>query len=424
MSQDGSISRADGRPRRANSTESCDVYTFPDDLLDSLRATLTELGLHTPTEIQARVLPEMLARRSVVGIAETGSGKTLAYVLPALQLTKTLETVDAPITEPGRPRALIVTPTRELADQVTRVFKGFTHGTRVRVRTVVGATMAIARRNVSAPFEILVATPGRLGQLVDVGAVDLSDVRLVVLDEADQLLDLGFLPEVARVVKRAPPSRQMALFSATLPAPVEALIPELFHHPPPIVKTAGSHRVVPTLVTDHRRVVDGKRFEVLVQLLREPSEASGTLIFTNTRAQCDRLANELATAGFPAAMYRGEMERAERKTNLANFREGRVKLLVATDLGARGLDVEAVDRVVNYHLPQDIGVYLHRVGRTARAGRAGVVVNLVTERDEPLLERVERLEPGGGPRPARRRSPTRGARSGGGRVRRGPGGSG
>jgi ATP-dependent RNA helicase RhlE len=362
------------------------VSSFADfDLHDTLRATLGELNLTVPTEIQARALPELLARRSVVGIAETGSGKTLTYVLPALQLAKTLETAESPITVAGQPRVLVVVPARELGEQVTRVFKQFTHATRVRVRGAFGgATLEVARRNVSGPHEVLVATPGRLGQLVDLGHVRLSDLRLLVLDEADQLLDLGFLPEVSRLV-------QTALFSATLPPAVEAMLPQLFRHPPAVLKTRGSHHVVATLTTSNRRVVDGRRFELLEQVLREPTEGS-TLIFANTREQCDKLARELGAAGHGHAVYRGEMDKATRRANLAEFREGTVKLLIATDLGARGLDVEGVERVVNYHLPHDVANYLHRVGRTARAGRPGVVINFITERDQKLLAKLDKVK--------------------------------
>lgn len=369
------------------------MSSFADfDLLDTLRATLAELEFTTPTEIQARALPELLARKSVIGIAETGSGKTLAYALPALHLAKTLETVDAPVADAGQPRVLVIVPTRELGEQVTRVFKQFTHGTRVRVRSALGGSpMEVARRNLSGPLEVLVATPGRLGQLVDLGVVKLSDVRMLVLDEADQLLDLGFMPEVARIVSTAPANRQMALFSATLPGPVEALVGELFRHPPVLIRTRGSHRVVPTLTTSNRRVVDGRRFPLLEQVLREPV-AGATLIFANTREQCDKLARELAEAGHACAIYRGEMDKATRRANLAEFRAGTVKLLIATDLGARGLDVEGVDRVVNYHLPHEVANYLHRVGRTARAGREGVVINFVTERDQPLLAKLEKVK--------------------------------
>jgi superfamily II DNA/RNA helicase len=369
------------------------VSSFADfDLLPSLRATLAERGLETPTEIQARAIPELLAGRSLVGLAETGSGKTLTYVLPLLHWLKTLENEGSAVTEAARPRAVVVVPARELGEQVSRVFKAFTHTTRLRVRTVFGgAPMEVAKRNVGAPFEVLVATPGRLIQLLDLEVVDLSDVRILVFDELDQLLDPGFLTDASRIVAAAPPTRQMALFSATMPPEVEALIGRLFEKPPMIVKTRGSHRVVPTLTTSNREVFDGRRFELLQEVLAEPCPGA-TLIFANTREQCDKLERQLAEAGHRCVVYRGEMNESERRANLRAFREGGVRLLVATDLGSRGLDVEGVERVVNYHLPHQMENYLHRVGRTARAGRSGLVVNLVTERDEKLMSMLDRVK--------------------------------
>jgi ATP-dependent RNA helicase RhlE len=375
------------------------ALTFADfDLLPTLQASLAEQGFTIPTEIQGRALPELLAGRSVVGIAETGSGKTLTYVLPVLQVTKTLEAGGHPVTVDGRPRALVLVPSRELGEQVAKVFKTFTHDTRVRVRTVLGGTsMEVARRNVKGPFEVLVATAGRLLQLLGDGGVSLDDVRLLVLDEADQMLDMGFLPDVATVVGAAPAKRQMALFSATIPPTVEALIGQLFHHPPIQVRTVGSHRLVPTLETLNIQVLNGRRFEHLERLLAERTEG-GTLIFANTREQCDKLAAELTDAGHPFAVYRGEMDKAERRANLQRFRDGEVPFLIATDLGSRGLDVESVGRVINYHLPHEFQNYLHRAGRTARAGRAGLVINFVTERDAKLMARIERAAPKGSPR--------------------------
>jgi superfamily II DNA/RNA helicase len=360
-------------------------------LLPSLQATLAEQGFARPTEIQARVVPELLAGRSVVGVAETGSGKTLTYVLPILDRVKRLETDGAAVEVEGQPRAAVVVPSRELGEQVAKVFKTFTHGTRVRVRAALGAA-EVARRNVKGAFEVLVATPGRLLQLVESGAVRMGDIRTLVLDEADQMLDLGFLPDVTAIVRSAPRERQLALFSATMQPPVEALVKDLFRQPPLVVRTKGSHRVVPTLTTINQEVVRGRRFELLERLLAEDPEG-GTLVFANTREQVDKLANELTEAGHAFALYRGEMDKVERKENLRRFREGEVKLLIATDLGSRGLDLEAVGRVVNYHLPSQVETYLHRVGRTARAGRPGLVVNFVTDRDRKLVARLDRLAP-------------------------------
>ena len=371
---------------------------FP--LLPSLQATLTENAIDTPTEIQGRALPALLGGRSVVGVAETGSGKTLAYALPVLHQLKALENAGKPVSLDSQPRAAVIVPTRELGEQVSRVFKLFTHATRLRVRTVLGGTtLDVAKRNIIGPFEILVATPGRLVMLLDRGLVNLGDIRILVFDEADQMLDSGFLPDASRIVQACPPQRQMALFSATMSPAVQQLIQSLFTGAE-VIQSEGHHRVVPSLTTINRTVLDGKRLPLLETLLAK-AVTGGTLIFTNTREQCDKLADELKALNHACAIYRGEMDKLERRSNLKAFREGQIDLLISTDLASRGLDVEHVGRVINYHLPRQMENYLHRAGRTARAGRPGVVINFVTERDQPLVSQLESVQ--AAPRGARQR---------------------
>ena len=360
------------------------------DLLPSLQATLDERGLKTPTEIQESAIPLLLEEKSVVGVSETGSGKTLAYALPILHMLKSMENRGLRINLEGMPRACVIVPTRELGEQVTRVFKPFTHTTRLRVRSILGGTtLDIAKRNISGPFEILVATPGRLVKLLDRGLISLADVRTLVFDEADQMLDQGFLPAAKQIVGACPPVRQLALFSATVSPAVQELMNQLFVGAE-VIRSRGSHQLVPTLTTQNLAVINGKRFPLLESLLAQPV-SHGTLIFTNTREQCDRLAQELAKNGHPCAIYRGEMDKVERRRNLKSFRDGQVKLFVATDLASRGLDIEHVGRVINYHMPQQMENYIHRVGRTARAGREGLVVNLITERDQTFVSQLQTI---------------------------------
>ncbi len=362
------------------------------DLLPSLQKTLAEKGLVTPTEIQARALPALLAGKSIVGVSETGSGKTLAFALPILHALKTIESETQSVENFAQPRAAIIVPTRDLGEQVSRVFKTFTHATRLRVRAVLGGTtLDIAKRNIDGPFDVLVATPGRLIKLLDRKLIDLSEVRTLVFDEADQMLDKGFLPDATRIAESCRANRQMVLFSATVPSTVQSLIDRLFIGAESI-RSKGSHKVVATLTTMNRKVIDGKRWPVLEALLAKPVEG-GTVIFTNTREQCDILAELLKKQEMPCLVYRGEMDKVERRANLKRFREGEIGLLISTDLGSRGLDVDHVGRVINYHLPQHLDNYLHRVGRTARAGRKGLVVNLVTERDAPLMAKISQEKP-------------------------------
>ncbi len=356
-------------------------------MLKSLLTSLSEMKIKSPTEVQLHTVPSLLSGKSVVGVSETGSGKTLAYVLPILHHLKTLENNDEAVKDAGHPRAVVIVPNRELGEQVSKVFKPFTHATRLRVRTVLGGTtLEVAKQNIKGPLEILVATPGRLLQLMDRNLVSLKDIRILVFDEVDQMLDQGFLPDATRIAAACPPNRQLALFSATVSAAVQTLMNNLFSNAE-VFRSKGSNRVVSTLTTSNRTVPDGKRFPLLDSILAKPNEGS-TLIFTNTRTQCDALFELLQKSGHQCLVYRGEMDKVQRRANLKSFRNGEIKLLVSTDLASRGLDIDHVSRVINYHLPKQLDNYLHRVGRTARAGRKGTVINLVTERDAPLMAKL------------------------------------
>lgn len=361
-------------------------------LLSTLVKTLKSKRHFNPTEIQANIIPLMMGGQSVVGVSETGSGKTLAYALPILHMLKSLETEGNPVTVENSPRALILVPTRELGDQVSKVFKSLTHDTRLRVRPALGGmSMADTRKNISGVFEILLATPGRLVQLIEGELINLSDVRILIFDEADQMMDQGFLPDSSFVVDSCPKDLQLALFSATVSPTVQELMNELFSQAE-VIRSKGSGKVAPTLVTKNLKVEDGRRWPLFEMLIKQKVEG-GTIVFANTREQCDKIAKELEDKGYECVVYRGEMEKNDRRDNLRKFRSGKVNLLVATDLAGRGLDVEHVGRVINYHLPKQMENYIHRAGRTARAGRKGVVINLVTERDQRLISRLEGVKP-------------------------------
>jgi ATP-dependent RNA helicase RhlE len=369
------------------------VSSFADlNLLPSLVEGLAEQSIKRPTEIQERAIPILLRGESLIGVAETGSGKTFAFALPLLHRLKQLELDGSAVSEPGRPRGLVVVPGRELGEQVGKVLKNLTHSTRLRVRTALGGSKKqVARQNVSGRFEILVATPGRLTHLLDSRQLKLDDVRTVVLDEADQLLDKGFLPPIRRVVDACPSKAQRVLFSATLPGSMDAVWAPLFPAAPTRIRSSGASRTVPTLSVEQVAVDDDSRFEALRRVLIRDFKV-GTLLFCNTRKQADELAAWLAEHRFEYAPLMGEMDRTDRRRSLARFRDGEVNLLLTTDLGGRGLDIERVDRVINVHLPQELDNYLHRAGRTARAGRTGAVINLVASRDRPLVDALRKRQ--------------------------------
>lgn len=357
-------------------------------LLSSIQKTLKDLHLFKPTEIQSQVIPLMMGGQSVVGVSETGSGKTLAYALPILQKLKSLEEDGDKIENEASPRAIVMVPTRELGEQVSKVFKQFTHDTRLRVRPALGGmTAEQARRNTSGPFEILLATPGRIVQMLENKLLDLSDVRMLVFDEADQMMDQGFLPDTNFVVTQCPRDVHLSLFSATISTTVQKLINEIFAQAE-VIRSSQSGKTVLSLVTQNLTVEDGKRWPLFEKTLKQKSDG-GTIVFVNTREQCDKLAKELKDKAYPCVIYRGDMDKTDRRTNLKKFSSGEIEILVATDLAGRGLDIPSVGRVINYHLPKEMKNYLHRAGRTARAGRKGLVVNLVTERDYSLISRLK-----------------------------------
>jgi ATP-dependent RNA helicase RhlE len=358
------------------------------NLLDTLISSLSDQSLTHPTEIQKEVIPKIINLESVVGVSNTGSGKTLAYALPILHVLKSQENKRGPVQTPAQPRALIMVPTRELGDQVAKVFKTLTHETRLRVRVALGGmTFADSRKNVAAPFEILIATSDRLVELLKGEYIDLSNILFLVFDEADQMLDQGFLANSQFIRKACPESICMGLFTATLTTPIKSLLEETFQAVPIVDRTSG-RKNSDRLVTKNLTIKNGQRFPILEKLLSEDKKI-GTLIFTNTREQCDDLARLISEKGFTCGVYRGDMEAPLRKKTLSQFRQGKILNLVCTDLAARGLDIPQVERVINYHLPRQMNNYIHRAGRTARGLQKGLVINLMTERDEKLRAELE-----------------------------------
>lgn len=273
-------------------------------LLPSLLKTLETRSLIKPTEIQARVIPSLMSGKSIVGISETGSGKTLTYALPILHALKSLEIAKDPVTNERAPRAVVLAPTRDLGEQISRVFKTFTHETRIRVRPALGGTtFEQARRNTADVFEVLLATPGRLLQMIERNLLVLDDVQMLVLDEADQMVDEGFLSATKAIAAACPKNVQLSLFSATVSAGVQTLINDLFPLAE-VVRSGGSGKVTATLTTKNLKVEDGDRWTVLERVLNKRTPG-GTILFTNTREQCDKLAKSLNEAGYSCVVYRG-----------------------------------------------------------------------------------------------------------------------
>ena len=338
---------------------------------------LAAQGITTAFPIQTLALPIALAGHDIIGQARTGTGKTLAFGIPLLQ--RLGQPADR---RPLAPAALVVVPTRELAIQVAEDLKTAAADSGTRVLTLYGGRAYEPQiEALRAAVDVVVSTPGRLLDLARQHHLDLSDVATLVLDEADKMLDLGFLPDVERILQLTPPGRQTMLFSATMPGEVVTLARR--HLKQPMHVRAEQHdetELVP--LTEHHvfRAHQMDKIEMLVRVLQ--AEGRGlTMVFCRTKRTADQVAEALTTRGFAAAAVHGDLGQAQRERALRAFRHGKVDVLVATDVAARGLDVEDVTHVVNYECPEDDKAYLHRIGRTGRAGRTGVAVTFVDWRD-------------------------------------------
>lgn len=358
------------------------MATFKDlNLHPTLLQSLQDLNYTTPTPIQESAIPLLLQGQDVAGQAETGSGKTAAFGLPLLQSIST---------EVQAVQALIIVPTRELAVQVRHELKQY--GKRIAHLKVSafygGHAFSQERASLAHPPQVLVGTPGRLTDHLNRRTLDLSQVRQVVLDEADKLLEMGFEEELDQILANLPRKKQTVLFSATMPDDVKELIANSLKNPQFVKASANA-------IPDKVRLVGikvehDKRKEAVLSLLQSIN-AAGTVVFTNTRIAADELAAQLQDAGFAARALHGGMEQKDRDKTMTLFRNGTTQVLVATDVAARGLDIDALQNIVHYELPIDAAAYLHRSGRTGRAGKGGTVYTLATPRDEKQLRDWEQV---------------------------------
>jgi ATP-dependent RNA helicase DeaD/ATP-dependent RNA helicase RhlE len=336
---------------------------------DAIIEVLAERGIDAPFPIQAMVIEDATEGRDTLAKSKTGSGKTLGFAIPIV------EQLDP---DSGRhPEALVLVPTRELATQVKDEFTDVAKAMRLRVKAVYGGTNVKEQAKGADKTHILIATPGRLDDLVERRLVDLRAVRIFVLDEADRMLDMGFQPQVDRIVRHLPKDRQTMFFSATLDGAV-GRIAEVYTRNP--VRHEIEHEGQTVEEADHRFMpVDAHgKLVALIQLAHAEEETGLTLVFVNTKRHVETLARQLRNEGVPAVTMHGDMTQQAREKALKRFEEKHVGVLIATDVAARGLDLDDITLVVNYDPPQDDKGYVHRVGRTARAGRAGVSVTFVT----------------------------------------------
>lgn len=359
-------------------------------LAEPLAKAVKEAGYDLPTPIQASAIPHILAGRDVLGLAQTGTGKTAAFALPILQrlLEKPVEVVNG--YRPHGARALILSPTRELAQQVLESFETYGRFARQRCAAVVGGVHQFAQAQaLKAGVDILIATPGRLLDLMGQRLARLTFVEIVVLDEADRMLDIGFLPDIRRILAQIPDDRQTLLFSATMPPAIRSLAREVLRDPAQ-VQVAPLSSAAPLIEHWAHLVEPAEKPAALAKLLRAAG-ATRTLVFTRTKRGADKVARHLRQAGLRAAAMHGDKEQADRTRILAEFRAARTPILVATDIAARGLHVEEIAQVINYDLPHEPETYVHRVGRTGRAGARGTAISFCTPADRGQLHAIERL---------------------------------
>lgn len=337
-------------------------------------------GYSIPTPIQEQAIPVVMQGRDVMGLAQTGTGKTAAFALPILhQLMKG---------ERGLVRALVVAPTRELAEQINEAIDQLGRQTRLKSITVYGGVGINPQiEKLKRGVEIVVACPGRLLDHISQGTINLSHLEVLVLDEADQMFDMGFLPDIRRILKQIPQQRQTLLFSATMPADIRNLANEILRNP--VAVQVGS--IAPPVAVSHALypVAQHLKTPLLLELLLH-TDTESVLVFTRTKHRAKRLGEQLEKAGYKAASLQGNLSQNRRQAALDGFRDGTFQILVATDIAARGIDVSQISHVINYDIPDTPEAYVHRIGRTGRAARSGDAFTLITNEDAVMVRTIER----------------------------------
>jgi ATP-dependent RNA helicase RhlE len=350
--------------------------------LDSrLMAGINRLGYTEATPIQVAALPAALDGNDLIGTAQTGTGKTAVFVLPILN-----KLLSGPR---KRTRALIVTPTRELAEQIHEAVKDLGTGTKLRCATIYGGVGAASQTSALRDgVEILVACPGRLLDHIQQGHTRLESVEILVLDEADRMLDMGFLPDVKRILQHVPAKRQTMLFSATFPQEIEKLASQTLHRPKRIA--IGLSRPAHTVTHALYPVPQHLKTSLLLNLLKQ-TDTESVLIFTRTKHRAHRLSQQIERAGFKVTSLHSDRTQGQRQSALGGFKSGQYQIMVATDIAARGLDVEGISHVINFDMPATADDYIHRIGRTGRAERSGDAFTLVTPDNRDMIRALEKI---------------------------------
>ena len=362
--------------------------TFQDlSLIQPLLRAVREEGYETPSPIQRKAIPLLLAGRDILGCAQTGTGKTAAFALPILQILTKQQAAGA---QKRILRALVLTPTRELALQITESFQTYGQYTELRTACVFGGVSQVPQvAALRAGIDILVATPGRLNDLIGQGLCDLRTVSIFTLDEADRMLDMGFIHDVKKVIAKLPAKRQTLLFSATMPKEIEALAATILNHPAKVAVTPVAS-TVDTIEQSVYFVDKANKIKLLIELLKDASLVS-VLTFSRTKHGADRISKALCRAGIDARAIHGDKSQNARQRALQDFKSGQVRVLVATDIAARGIDIDQLSHVINFDLPNEPETYVHRIGRTGRAGLSGIAISLCNFDEKAYLKDIQKL---------------------------------
>ncbi|NUL48559.1 DEAD/DEAH box helicase [Cellulosimicrobium funkei] len=374
-------------PQSTESAES-DVPAFADLGIDGrVLAAISDLGYENPSPIQAQTIPLLLSGRDVVGLAQTGTGKTAAFAVPALSRLAELADVNGPA---NTPQILVLAPTRELALQVAEAFT--TYAKHIKGVTVLpvygGAPYGPQLSGLRRGAQVVVGTPGRVIDHLSKGSLDLSDLQYMVLDEADEMLRMGFAEEVDQILSATPDQKQTALFSATMPRAIQRISGKYLNNPVEVT-VAAKNTTAGNIRQRFLQVTGSWKLEAMTRIL-ETEEHDGVIAFVRTRNATEELTTKLNARGFRAAAISGDVAQNQREKTVDNLRSGRIDILVATDVAARGLDVERISHVINYDIPHDTEGYVHRIGRTGRAGRSGDAVLFMTPREKYLLRAIEK----------------------------------
>lgn len=352
-------------------------------LSSELEQTVNKLGYAIPTPIQEQAIPQILRGRDLFGCAQTGTGKTASFILPMIDV------LHGSRSKVRMPRSIVLEPTRELAAQVLESFETYGKDHKLKAALLVGGeSMSDQEKQLKRGVDVLIATPGRLLDLFERGQILLADVKILVIDEADRMLDMGFIPDVDRIVATLPKMRQTLLFSATMPPEIKKLAQAYLINPKEII-IAPATRTAATVTQHVVRVEDAQKREALRQILGAQENPGPIIIFCNRKRDISVLTSSLKRYGYEAGSLHGDMAQSQRNLTLDNFKNGKVTVLVASDVAARGLDVDGLSLVINFDVPMNAEDYVHRIGRTGRAGNAGVAITLVSHRDEKYLAGVQ-----------------------------------